>query len=291
MKRKVPYDKIATITYVMAAPVAAVVGLLIGFLTSESGWISGLVCGCFLGILGLASSVKELEQRMEHDSEDRRRHMDNAEFFRLVSRVAATEDQIFSRHGKEVLERARKTLQRAANGELLLDDQERLSLALELASSIQEELLATLLWAEHDPMGPARDTQLGRLYSAATRKERPVRIKRLFLIKPGDENDLRLEERVRKDIEHGRVEVRLLFQDQWLGSDDELAAPLDFGVWDRKRVWSYRPTEIGGTKARRVVLLAGEDHVSRYAKAFKANFQIGISIDHLLKMRPDTAAE
>ena len=278
------YSRIATFTYVVAAPVSALAGVGIGVLSGESGWAAGLASGAFLGVLGVAASLKDLQLAIGEDRTRSRRVEEASALLALSSELATHDDEIFRERANQAIEEATFLLKRAAAGELFLDESERVVVSLRLAAEVREEMCAILLWDPIDPLGAARSDYLDALKRSRARGGRAVEVRRLFVIETGDELNAQLHGRLREDLDAG-VEVRVMFRSDWVPGDHELGQPVDFGIWDRKRVWKYHAREgRGDPGSRKASLFTGVDQVNRFLQVFDANFASGMAVESIVAL-------
>lgn len=188
---------------------------------------------------------------------------------RSMEKLLLSEHPLVVEHAKRRQDQALSALNLAASGELQYDEVQQKTVPERLAKELENELLATSLWEDNDPLGDLRPRYLGIL-EEKKKGNRNLVIKRLFLVKRGDEAEEQLKTRVKRDVD-AKVDVRLMYRDEWQPTDCA-QTPLDFGVWDGKRVWRYNTREDGGRGLRRARLLVSTATVKAYAEAFNLNF-------------------
>jgi len=156
----------------------------------------------------------------------------------------------------------RKWLKKAQSGEWEIGDDGRLAIPLKLAQEVKRTLDTTAFF-EHDPTTSDYHDLLAKAI-----RERSVTVRRLFLIKPGTDQEKTFEARVRKDL-NARVEVRYRLIDCWIGSAIALT-PRDFGIWDKELVWIYSSNPEERREDMHPLLLHGE--VDLFQDIFELNW-------------------
>jgi hypothetical protein len=196
------------------------------------------------------------------------------ELYRLLRIVEEKGDEVFCKQTREAFIRLDSRLKKVERGELILDNAETAAIAINLADSVQQSLEATMLWGKTQFTGTAEDDYLGKLASAI--KKRQVVIRRLFIIESGVESDPKFRERILRDQGNG-VEVKYLHKNDWVQTEGVLH-PVDFGIWDNKRVWTYSDNPDLTPSGRLATLYNNEGDVSYYRSVFVANWISGHNI-------------
>ncbi len=193
------------------------------------------------------------------------------ELYRSLRRIEDTGDGMFYKQARETLVQLEYRLKKAEDGELNLDNADTAAIGMELASEVQRSLDATVLWPD-DPMPEAgRQKYLKCLAEAIA--SRHVVAQRLFIIESGMESDPAFLGRVQQDLKN-KVLVRYLHTGDWARTP-EVPYPVDFGVWDGRRIWVYHPKQFTAASERFATLLKDKASISLYPRVFKANWERG----------------
>ena len=265
--------KASNLTYIITVPVSAIIGLITEFASNESGWIVSLLSALFLLSLGLATALRETTEMISLEVDENSKRNKSNKIYNLFTKIAASNNMIFTKYSSELIEKTTSVLESASNGRLVLDRESINTLPMQLASNVSSELFAISIWiGGEEALGKGVDSYTKKLYDAANRSENPVSVKRLFIVKNSDLKDEVLHKRMRRDIEKGNVDVKLMSVDQWISGTEELQNPVDFGVWDSELVWTYTTSHLSEELGDQAVLLMGESNVQRFRKRFLINF-------------------
>ncbi len=266
--------KASNLTYIVTVPISAIIGLITEFASNESGWIVSLLSALFLLSLGLATALRETTEMISLEvNENTKRHKSN-KIYSLFTKIAASNNLIFTKYSSELIEKTTLVLESASNGRLVLDRESINTLPMQLASNVSSELFAISIWiGGEEALGKGVDTYTQKLYDAANRSENPILVKRLFIVKKSDIKDEVLHKRMNRDMQKGKVEVRVMKVDQWISGTEELQNPVDFGIWDNELVWTYRTSHLSEELGDQAILLMGETNVQRFRKQFLLNFE------------------
>ena len=193
------------------------------------------------------------------------------EMYRSLRKIEDSGDGLFYRQARETLVQLEYRLKKAEDGELNLDNADTAAIGMQLANEVQRSLDATALWPD-DPMPYAgRQEYLKCLAEAIA--NRHVVIHRLFIIEPGMEKNRDFLDRVEQDLKN-EVQVKYLHIEDWVRTPD-VPYPVDFGVWDNRRVWVYHPKHPTAASERFANLLKDKASISLYPRVFKANWERG----------------
>jgi len=265
--------KASNLTYIITVPISAIIGLITEFASNESGWIVSLLSALFLLSLGLATALRETTEMISLEvDENSKRHKSN-KIYNLFTKIAASNNLIFTKYSSELIEKTTSVLESASNGRLVLDRESINTLPMQLASNVSSELFAISIWiGGEEALGKGVDAYTQKLYDAANRSENPISVKRLFIVKKSNIKDEVLHKRMNRDIQKGNVDVKVMSVDQWISGTEELQNPVDFGVWDNELVWTYTTSHLSEELGDQAVLLMGETNVQRFRKQFLLNF-------------------
>lgn len=266
--------KASNLTYIVTVPISAIIGLVTEFASNESGWIVSLLSALFLLSLGLATALRETTEMISLEvNENTKRHKAN-KIYSLFTKIAASNNLIFTKYSSELIEKTTSVLESASNGRLVLDRESINTLPMQLASNVSSKLFAISIWiGGEEALGKGVDAYTQKLYDAANRPENPILVKRLFIVKKSDIKDEVLHKRMNRDMQKGNVEVRVMKVDQWISGTEELQNPVDFGIWDNELVWTYRTSHLSEELGDQAILLMGETNVQRFRKQFLLNFE------------------
>ena len=266
--------KASNLTYIVTVPISAIIGLVTEFASNESGWIVSLLSALFLLSLGLATALRETTEMISLEvNENTKRHKAN-KIYSLFTKIAASNNLIFTKYSSELIEKTTSVLESASNGRLVLDRESINTLPMQLASNVSSKLFAISIWiGGEEALGKGVDAYTQKLYDAANRSENPILVKRLFIVKKSDIKDEVLHKRMNRDMQKGNVEVRVMKVDQWISGTEELQNPVDFGIWDNELVWTYRTSHLSEELGDQAILLMGETNVQRFRKQFLLNFE------------------
>lgn len=266
--------KASNLTYIVTVPISAIIGIVTEFASNESGWIVSLLSALFLLSLGLATALRETTEMISLEvNENTKRHKAN-KIYSLFTKIAASNNLIFTKYSSELIEKTTSVLESASNGRLVLDRESINTLPMQLASNVSSKLFAISIWiGGEEALGKGVDAYTQKLYDAANRSENPILVKRLFIVKKSDIKDEVLHKRMNRDMQKGNVEVRVMKVDQWISGTEELQNPVDFGIWDNELVWTYRTSHLSEELGDQAILLMGETNVQRFRKQFLLNFE------------------
>jgi hypothetical protein len=197
-----------------------------------------------------------------------------AKIYGSLREIESTGDKVFYAQAHDAFVKIEARLKRAAEGEFHLDNVDTAALGMMLASDVEKSLDATVVWLD-DPMPEAGRRQYLKLLAEA-HKKRGVNVRRLFLIRKGDESSPEFLARVRKDL-HDETEVRYLHVNDWVRTEG-VQYPVDFGIWDGKRVWVYDPKQSTDACDRFATLLRDEASMLTYPRVFEANWKRGTEL-------------
>ena len=240
----------------------------------DKSLILSLLSALFLLSLGLATALRETTEMISLEvNENTKRHKAN-KIYSLFTKIAASNNLIFTKYSSELIEKTTSVLESASNGRLVLDRESINTLPMQLASNVSSKLFAISIWiGGEEALGKGVDAYTQKLYDAANRSENPILVKRLFIVKKSDIKDEVLHKRMNRDMQKGNVEVRVMKVDQWISGTEELQNPVDFGIWDNELVWTYRTSHLSEELGDQAILLMGETNVQRFRKQFLLNFE------------------
>ena len=265
--------KASNLTYIVTVPISAIIGVITELVSNESGWIASLLAALFILSLGLATALRETTEMISQEVHENLRRDKSNKIYNLFTKIASSNNSIFTKYSSELIEKTTSVLESASNGRLVLDRESINTLPMQLATNVSSELLAISIWiAGEEALGKTVDAYTKKLYDAANRSENPISVKRLFIVKKSDINHEALHKRITRDIQRGNVEAKVMTVDQWISGTVELQNPVDFGIWDNELVWTYSTSHLSEELGDQAVLLIGDTNVQRFRKQFLLNF-------------------
>ena len=265
--------KASNLTYIVTVPISAIIGVITELVSNESGWIASLLAALFILSLGLATALRETTEMISQEVHENLRRDKSNRIYNLFTKIASSNNSIFTKYSSELIEKTTSVLESASNGRLVLDRESINTLPMQLATNVSSELLAISIWiAGEEALGKTVDAYTKKLYDAANRSENPISVKRLFIVKKSDINHEALHKRITRDIQRGNVEAKVMTVDQWISGTVELQNPVDFGIWDNELVWTYSTSHLSEELGDQAVLLIGDTNVKRFRKQFLLNF-------------------
>jgi len=265
--------KASNLTYIVTVPISAIIGVITELVSNESGWIASLLAALFILSLGLATALRETTEMISQEVHENLRRDKSNKIYNLFTKIASSNNSIFTKYSSELIEKTTSVLESASNGRLVLDRESINTLPMQLATNVSSELLAISIWiAGEEALGKTVDAYTKKLYDAANRSENSISVKRLFIVKKSDINHEDLHKRITRDIQRGNVEAKVMTVDQWISGTVELQNPVDFGIWDNELVWTYSTSHLSEELGDQAVLLIGDTNVQRFRKQFLLNF-------------------
>ena len=265
--------KASNLTYIVTVPISAIIGVITELVSNESGWIASLLAALFILSLGLATALRETTEMISQEVHENLRRDKSNKIYNLFTKIASSNNSIFTKYSSELIEKTTSVLESASNGRLVLDRESINTLPMQLATNVSSELLAISIWiAGEEALGKTVDAYTKKLYDAANRSENSISVKRLFIVKKSDINHEALHKRITRDIQRGNVEAKVMTVDQWISGTVELQNPVDFGIWDNELVWTYSTSHLSEELGDQAVLLIGDTNVQRFRKQFLLNF-------------------
>jgi hypothetical protein len=236
--------------------------------------LSAALCTAVLALFGLEELKLALSERQDESKDfydEVREFLLLNGLYRTLNEIEEQNDKIFHDHAAMTLSELETRLMKASQGELILDNADTAHIGMQLADDVQSTLDATVVWPDEPMTKAARSAYLKCLAKAITKRK--VKVRRLFVVAEGIENTFEFRERVGKDV-NDNVEVRVLYLRHWLGVAD-VPAPIDFGIWDKRRTWVYKPQDSTGSPSRFAVLYNEKAGVLPYPKLFITNWERG----------------
>jgi hypothetical protein len=224
-----------------------------------------------LTVTGLVFAFEEMKLDSKAFQEKAESHMLLNDLFCILRDIEDNGDELFYQQARMTLVQLEARLKRARYGELSLDNADTGGLGLELAKHVCKTLDATALWPEDTLPKAARAEYLERLRGAIA--SRRVEVRRLFILDRGMENSPDFIKRATQDFDN-KVDVKYLYFEDWARMP-EIPFPVDFGIWDKQRIWVYRPAHSKAPVERLATLYNDKASRGEYQKLFDANWEAG----------------
>lgn len=186
--------------------------------------------------------------------------------FRSMQKLTGA-DPLFYKHMSSNWNTFKERLKQAELGVLRLEECEMATYPCELAESVQKSLYATCVWID-DPFGSKkRAAYLDKLHEAHQRHG--VTVMRLFIVSAADKASEAFRTRLLEEKRRGFTN-KCIAPEEWVGTG-LVKQPVDFGIWDEKRVWVFTGERLPSGR-HSAELHNAETTVKEYRAAFDANW-------------------
>jgi hypothetical protein len=160
----------------------------------------------------------------------------------------------------------------AANGKLILDPGDVLEIPILLAQQLATSLDATSWWGVNDPLEDTQKMEYLQEIESKVATASPCNVRRLFILRKGDDSMQEFQSRFQNDKNKG-IKVRYIFEEDWV-VNFKVKHPVDFGIWDRKRLWMFEKNLSTNKYESHFVIDA--DTLGYFQEAFNLNWSKGI---------------